>query len=314
VAAGVMVWFALILFFGRKIYREPRSVQNLRLAVLIGLGGAVAISPALPEFGVPGERWLGRLVWAVIAFTILTLLSYAVLNTVLYYLRRRFPVQAANYLQLFREHLFARTAGLEMLRGVFVGAAFGGVWMAMVSLGGVWGKALVGMLFWLEPYTEFLRFPVTSPFQARVFPLLLIGEVLFIAWLLVALPLSLLGRATARWRVLLAAFSALWLALGFSLAGAMVFPTWPYLIFVVLQAVFCGVVFLRYGLLATLSAVFTIEVSLLAFPFLEIFQNIDPLPYAIPVVLWFLLLLAAAGLYFRPQAVAAYRRVATVFE
>jgi uncharacterized membrane protein len=81
-----------------------------------------------------------------------------------------------------------------------------------------------------------------------------------------------------------------------------------------LQAVFCGVVFLRYGLLATCSAVFTIEVGLLAFPFLEIFQNVDPLPYAIPVVLWFLLLLAAAGLYFRPQAAGAFRRVVAVFE
>lgn len=315
VAGFLVLFFTLILFFARRIYREPRSPQNLRLSILIGLCGAVAISPALPEFGGPGEAGtLSGVVWGGLTFSIFTLLSYAVLNTVLYYLRRRFPVQAANYLQLFREHLFARTAGLEILRGVFAGAAFGGAWMAMVSLGGVWGKALVGMLFWLEPYTEFLRFPVTSPFQARVFPLLLIGEVLLIAWLLVALPLSLLSRATARWRVLLAALSALWLAFGFSLAGAMVFPPWPYVIFSVLQAVFCGVVFLRYGLLATLSAVFTIEVGLLAFPFLEIFQNIDPLPYAIPVVLWFMLLLAAAGLYFRPQAVGAYRRVAAVFE
>ena len=317
-AAGLMmVWFALILFFARRIYREPRSVQNLRLAILIGLGGAVATSPALREFGGPGEAGtLSGVVWGGLTFSIFTLLSYVVLNAVLYYLRRRFPVQVANYLQLFRDHVFARTAGLEMLRGVLAGAAFGGTWMALLSLGGVWGKALAGMPFWLQAYSGFAvgGVDVISPFQARVFPVLLIGEVLLIAWLLVALPLSLLSRATARWRVLLAALSALWMALGFSLAGAMVFPTWPYLIFVVLQAIFCGVVFLRYGLLATLSAVFTIEVGLLAFPFLEIFQNIDPLPYAIPVVLWFLLLLAAAGLYFRPQAVGAYRRLAAVFE
>ena len=81
-----------------------------------------------------------------------------------------------------------------------------------------------------------------------------------------------------------------------------------------MQAVFCGAVFLRYGLLATLSAAFTIEVGLLAFPFLEIFQNIDPLPYAIPVFLWFLLLLAAPGIYFRPHVTGAFRRVAAVFE
>lgn len=316
-AGLAMVLFTLILFFARRIYREPRSSPNLRLATLIGLGGAVAISPVVvwPTLGAPRE-WpvLSAVVGEVLTFSLLTLLAYAVLNTVLYYLRRRFPLQAANYLQLFREHVFARTAGLEMLRGVFAGAAFGGVWLTLVSLAGAWGKALTGMLFWLQFYPPDANLDPISPFQARVFPVLLIGEVLLIAWLLVALPLSLLSRATARWKVLLAALSALWLALGFSLASAMVFPTWPYLIFAVLQAIFCGVVFLRYGLLATLSAVFTIEVGLLAFPLLEIFQNIDPLPYAIPVVLWFLLLLAAAGLYFRPQAVSAYRRVATVFE
>jgi predicted Ser/Thr protein kinase len=313
----IMVYFVFALFFARRVYREPRSPQNLRLAVLMGSGGAMAIPPAfvLPAFR--GPESLGRLFSAIMVFSILTPLSYAVLNTVLYYLRRCFPVQTANYLQLLREHIFARTAGLEMLRGVFAGATFGGVWMVLVSLAAVWLKAAVGMVFWLDFYggLDLLPFPAPlSPLQGSVFALLLVGEVLWIAWLLVALPLSLLSRATARWQVLLAALSALWLAIGFSLAGAMVFPTLPYCIFVILQAVFCGAVFLRYGLLATLSAVFTIEVGLLAFPFLEIFQNVDPLPYAIPVFLWFLLLLAAAGLYFRPHVTGAYRRVVAVFE
>jgi len=314
VAGLAMVFFALIVFFARKIYREPRSVQNLRLAILMGLGGAVAMFPGFADVAWSREaRILSETVWAVLSFSIFTLLSYAVLNTVLYYMHKRFPIQTANYLQLLREPVFARTAGLEMLRGVFAGAAFGAVWMALLSLAGVWGKGVVGVFFWLEPYADFEQIGM-SPFQAKVIPVLLIGEVLLIAWLLVALPLSLLSRATARWHVLLAALSALWMALGFSLAGAMVFPTWPHVIFSALQAIFCGVVFLRYGLLATLSAVFTVEVGLLAFPFLEIFQNIDPLPYAIPVVLWFLFLLAAAGLYLRPQVAGAYRRVATVFE
>ena len=266
-----MVLFVFVLFFARRVYRQPRSLPNLRLAILMALGGALVISPALPEFGVPGERLMGRLVWAVIAFCILTPLSYAVLNTVLYYLRRRFPVETTNYLQLFREHVFARTAGLEMLRGVFAGAAFAGVWMVLASLAAVWCKAGVGMGFWLSLYRDDLW-----PFQSTVFSILLLAEVLLIAWLLVALPLSLLRRATARWQVLLAALGALWMTLGFSLAGAMIFPAVPYYTFVFLQAVFCGAVFLRYGFLATLSAVFTIEVGLLVFPFLEILQNVDP--------------------------------------
>jgi predicted Ser/Thr protein kinase len=326
-----MLVLVFVLFLARRLYREARSPQILRLAILVGFAGAVAISPFVvwPAVGPPRDSPITiAVVFEALTFSVLTLLSYAILTTVIYYLRRCFPVQAANYLQLFREHVFARTAGLEMLRGVFAGAAFGGVWMVFVSLATVWSKAAVGMVSWLGSYNPLGGFRVASgagffqvllqdplwPFHARVFPLLLIGEVLFIAWLLVALPLSLLSRATTRWPVLLAALSALWMALGFSLAGAMVFPTLPYYIFVVLQAVFCGAVFLRYGLLATLSAVFTIEVGLLAFPFLEIFQNVDPLPFAIPVVLWFLLLLAAAGLYFRPHVTGAYRRVVAVFE
>ena len=80
----------------------------------------------------------------------------------------------ANYLQLFREHVFARTAGLEMLRGVFAGAAFGGVWMVLVSLGAVWLKAALGMVFWLGSYGAYGGDPLL-PFQARIFPVLLIG-------------------------------------------------------------------------------------------------------------------------------------------
>lgn len=146
----IMFAFVFVLFLARKVYREPRSAQNLRLAVLMGLCGAVTLPPALPELLGPVEQWLYRLVWAAMTFCILTLLSYALLNTVLYYLRRCFPVQAANYLQLFREHVFARTAGLEMLRGAFAGAAFGGVWMVLVSLGAIGRKAAVGMVWWLD--------------------------------------------------------------------------------------------------------------------------------------------------------------------
>ena len=133
-------------------------------------------------------------------------------------------------------------------------------------------------------------------------------------WLLVALPLSLLGKASTRARVLLAALAALWLALGFSLAGPMAFPRIAYYVLVAAQAVFFGWVFLRFGLVSTLSTIFTVETILLAFPLLEIFQRIDPLPYAIPIVLWLVLLILSAAIAFRPQVIGAYRRVASVFE
>jgi hypothetical protein len=338
--APLLALFALGLFLLRRLHRQPRSVPNLCLAGLVALG----FTPALIRFwgsytGIGGTA-LNVAVPATI-FCIALLLSYGVLNAVLYYLRSRFPGQTASYLLLFREHVFGRGAGLALLRGTFAGLAFSGCWMALLALAGLHGQALPGAtglpslnidVFRSDFLAEILAarhfsVMITSgvgigehvyvdfgPLIARNFPMVLIGEVLMVGWLLVAFPLSLLGRVSKRWRILLPALAALWMAFGFSLAGATVFPRLPYYIFVALQAAFFGGLFLRYDLLTTLSAAFTIEILLLAFPFLEVLQQIDPLPYLIPIGLWALLLLAAAGLYFRPQLVASYRRIAAVFE
>jgi hypothetical protein len=317
-AALILPLFAMVLFLLRRLHLQPRSLPNLCSAAVVALGLGLAYSAIF--WGAPPtepvERFLFCVVVPVFFFCISLPPCYAVLNTVLYYSRGRFPAQVGSYLALFRDRVHARGAGLALLRGTFAGLAFSGCWMAAVSLAGPHGQALPAMMGWLYySYREGLgSYGIASLLIPRNFPVLLIGETLTVGWLLVAFPLSLLGRVSRRRRILLPALAALWLALGFSLAGAMVFPTLPYYIFVALQAVFFGALFLRYDLLTTLSAAFTIEILLLAFPFLEIFQQIDPLPYVITIALWAVVLLAAAGLYFRPQLVASYRRVAAVFE
>jgi len=309
-----MALLALVLYVVRKMYRHPRSIPNLCLAVAVGLAGATMAPAGLPmDSSEPGAPFANGALRAFI-FCIATLIAYAVFNAVLYYSLSRFPGETASFLTLFRERIFARASGLGLLRGVFAGAAFSGVWMVLLAVGGLWGKTLVGMIWWLELYRPVIVLSEFNPFPARVFPNLLIIEAVFVAWLIVALPISLFARATRRLPIILAALAALWLALGFSLAGAMVVPSVTYYVFVALQAIFFGWVFLRYGLLSTLSCVLTVEAILLVFPLYVIFQQLDPLPFQLAAALWFIVVVAGAILYFRPQLVASYRRVAAVFE
>jgi len=67
-------------------------------------------------------------------------------------------------------------------------------------------------------------------------------------------------------------------------------------------------------LLATSSAVLTVETLLLAFPLYAIFKNLYPVLLVVPFVVWFVLLMAALAIYLQPQLATAYRRVVAVFE
>lgn len=94
----------------------------------------------------------------------------------------------------------------------------------------------------------------------------------------------------------------------------MAFPGVAYYILVAVQAAFFGVVFLRYGLLATSSAVLTVETVLLAFPLYMMFRNLYPVTLSVPFLVWFLMFLGAGAIYLQPQLATAYRRVTAVFE
>jgi Protein kinase domain len=317
----LILLFTFGLFLIRRVYQQPRSRSSAWVAALVAAAWVwIALGTFIPRdaYSGTGGSALEILVPSVIFFMIL-LLTYAALKTMEYYLRGRFPSFAASYSQFFSKRALEPPIGLAALRGCFAAAAFCGVWMALIGLAGHWGKGLAGMLFYLGGYGPFSHFlpppvlPVVSP-GLRVFVSGLFLEILLVGFLLVALPLSLLGKAAMKSRVLLAALAALWVALGFSLAGPMAFPRIAYYVLAAAQAVFFGWVFLRYGLVSTLSAIFTVETILLAFPLLEIFQHIDALPYAIPIVLWCVLVALSAAICFQAQVGAAYRRVAAVFE
>jgi len=340
IAPIVMIVFALTLFFWQKVYKQGRSFQNLIVAMLVGSCSAVIMAATLnsslasSKTSDPDEARLVFIFYAL-SFCLWTLLSYATLNVVLYYLRKRLPIQISNYLAVGRHGLHFQTAGLELLRGIFTGMIFCCAWMALISVGGLWGKAFVGMISFTGPFYSTLANllsivrsidpwfvgsgfhqapPVLNWELFRFYVVFILAETLLVPCLFVALPLSLLAKVSARVPVLIAALVGLWLGLGFSLAGAMAFPSVAYYIVAALQAAFLGVVFLRYGLLATMSAVLTIETFLLAFPLFTIFKNLYPLLLAVPFLVWFLVFVCAGAIYLQPQLATAYRRVTAVFE
>lgn len=341
IAPLVMIVFSLTVFFWRKVYRQERSFQNLAVALLVGSCSvaimAATVTATEPPHGKISDPEEARLafIFHALSFCLWTLLSYATLNVVLHYLRKRLPTQVSNYVALGRNGLPVRAAGLELLRGIFAAMIFCCAWMALMALGGLWGKALVGMISFAGPFQSTLanlrstvgnighwfiggdidlQSPALTGGLIRYYVPFLLAEGLLVPWLFVALPLSLLAKLSARVPVLIAALAGLWLGLGFSLAGAMAYPSVAYYIIVALQAAFFGVVFLKYGLLATSSAVLTVETVLLAFPLFTIFRNLHPLLLSVPAVVWLLMFLGAGAIYLQPQLATAYRRVTAVFE
>jgi len=301
--------FALLLFLVRRLFRQPRSPANLRLALAGGLIAGLGVfvlsrwdPEARPDGVVP--NWFSLIVEPLLAFALCSLFSYAILTTLLYYLSRSYPAAARNYRDLLLIPLAARPVGLELVRGSLVGLAFVGLWMVLIYGTGLLRVGWPAMLFWLE----------FGPFLHASFPFVFVGEALLYPLLMVAFPLSLLARVTPRVPVLLAMLALLWLVFGLSLAGAAVVPSLPYHLVLLLQAVFFGWLFLRFGLLATISAALTVEAFLMAYPLLYIYGRLEPLPYQAALLLWSLVFAAGALIYLRPHLGAAWRRVAAVFE
>jgi FtsH-binding integral membrane protein len=140
------------------------------------------------------------------------------------------------------------------------------------------------------------------------------SESLFASVLLLTLPLAWLARVTSRRWVWVTAVIGLWLLAGSSLQGTAPRVVGVYYAFAGLQAAFLALVFLRYDLLTVWSTIFTVQTAVAGLPTFELFRSVDPLPYAMGLVAWFLVVLFGVYLAFRPQVVAGWRRVVTAFE
>lgn len=293
-----LVLFILFLFVYRKLYLQTPSSTKLRIAAVIGIGAAVAIP--LPEHAGPGSlvyKFGMPLLFFFLAFTV----AYCVVTTVLYYGRRRCPIQVSRFLLFASEKFFSKPVGLDMLRGILAGLVFAGLWMALVSVGGAAGMVSVGL-----PY--FLSIDARSQ---GAFGLLVFAENLVVPWLLVAFPLSVFAGVLQRLPALLAALAVLWLVLGFSMVGALALPHPAFEISVVFQALYCGWVFQKYGITSAGAAVLTSEVLLLAFP---LFAASPSVQHAVPIAVWVLMVITSCAIFFSSQLRSACRRLVSMFE
>ena len=85
------------------------------------------------------------------------------------------------------------------------------------------------------------------------------------------------------------------------------------LLFASLQGLVFSLIFYRYDLLTLACAVFSVETWLLVYPVWTIFSAIQPLQ-SLAMLPWFLLIIAAAAIYLRPQLQSTRRRLAAIFE
>ena len=154
--AGVLMWglsfFISLLFFVRRMYREPRSTETLRFALLVGT--LFVVTGVL----IYGSTDVLTLISLLLSWIVVLLLTYAVCYAITYYLRKRLPSQIAGYLKLFREGWNAQAAGLELLRGILAGMVFVGSWFVLMIVLGIITDAKFGMVAIAELFFDFSGF------------------------------------------------------------------------------------------------------------------------------------------------------------
>ena len=228
-----------------------------------------------------------------------------------YYLVRGLPSRVGLWLILLREKLRdklkSRPAGLDIVRGCAMGACYLGVHTAMLGALGAGRLAGPGLL-WLIGVgrldDSLILYAVSW----------VIVTTIGAAWLMVGWPAALASRASQRGWVLLTVPTCLWLLSAFSLQGASAFPLFPAILFAGLQGLFFSWILYQYDFLTLLATMFTVETWLIAYPAFLILQKAELLSSLLALLPWFLLFFLGLTLYLHPRLLAAWRRMAAVFE
>jgi len=304
VAAGVLVFSLLVLlmlglFCARRLHQKtPRSVALVALCGTLAIGGIwLQDRSAEPEF-----TWL-YLPAGAAAFFLCFFFQNATAED---YLWRRLPSRAATWFLLVRRPGEARAAGLSMLRG----CAFGFLYLAAhtLILYGL-GSARLG-----GPNTLWLEVAALSgrPYLGLYALSFGVLGTIITTWYMIGFPAALASRISRRWFALVAVTAALLLAT-INLPGTTASVVWVMLLFASLQGLVFSLIFYRYDLLTLACAVFSVETWLLVYPVWTIFSAIQPLQ-SLAMLPWFLLIIAAAAIYLRPQLQSTRRRLAAIFE
>ncbi len=300
----ILCLFCLILFVTRRLFAQTFGEVWL-LTGLILLADFVLTAPLRSKEPSLGVSWW---IYAPLALVVGLLLNYGLLSVPYYYLSQTLPAHLKSFSDLLRQRLRAQLAGLAVIRGALLGfLCLAGYSVLLLLLGKLKLAAASLFSFDLAPV-----FDINTRSRSIVSLSFLVAA--GATWLLTGLPLALIRRTTARTWVLLGSTALLWAATPIPFHGTSVYPTLFLYLFAAGVGTFFSFVFLRYDLLTCFFAVWTVQTWLMSYALFRVYAVMEPWSYVWGLVAWFLLLLAGAAMWFRPQLSAARRRLAAVFE
>ena len=304
------------------MHKEPTSKTCLRFSLVVA---SLTVIHVISRYTVPisvrnslaGQGvnfWSLMFVQFFLLFLLVLLFGYFTLKILRYYLRTTFPQTVVNLDQLMRSGFKARSSGLELSRGILYGLVFTGVWSLLSVTLGYTGVAVTGTLVFLTEIDFGVIWDFTDLAQSVAVPLVGFVSSTFIPIAWVGLPLVFVRRILPKQGFQILTLAVLWTIFKTTLAGTLMYPEWFSYVSSFIQGLFFGWLFLRFGLLACISAVVTIEALLFTFPFFYFLQNYAFLKFGLDLGIWLLLVLFSFSVYFLPQLVEAKRRLAAVFE
>ena len=295
--------FCLVLFMTRRLYLHTSGivwiVSGVQTLATVPLGPA-----DLPSSSVLRQYWG---LYLPLYFVVGLLVNYGIFSVPHHYVSKTLPAHLKNFVDLFERRFRAQPAGLAVVRGALLGSCYLAGHACLLLLLGNWKIAAAGIFWFAGAVAE-------SGAGAQWVVSLSVLVAIAATWPLVALPVALARRITARRSILLGSAVLVWLVAAVPVHGATVYPTLFLYIFTAIQALFFALVFLRYDLLTCLFSMFTVQTWLMSYALFRIFGKAEPWPSSAGLLLWFSLALVGTAIWFRPQLAASWRRLAAVFE
>jgi serine/threonine protein kinase len=295
---GMSALLAVFLGIVRRLY-----LQTVPAVLVISGMNSFALAYFARELWLRPENWGDWVAIPTLAIFVLALIfSYLAISCAQDYFARTLPVLSESLLNLLRVRLTEPVIGFSVVRGSALGALF-----LMGHLLTLWVLATFRIG---APSATWVAFSAGTEMNLLPTGILLgILSIIAAAWLLLALPLSLLHRMGARVRTQVISVAILWSAATATLPGASVHPYWLLYVFAGLQGAFFGLVMLKWDWLTCLASMFTVVTWMISYPTYHIFARIDGFYYALGLLPWFAVVMLGTIIALRPQILATWQRM-----
>ncbi len=320
-----------VLFVRRRLYRgRAPGVTAAAAGLLVAVASATIFGrPVDVLLGDVPLRQEGEGVGAIGLMTPAGLLALGVLCFLWVYvlvrtsddqLARALADRLATWRWLWRDRLAAAPSALALLRGVALGGVCLGLHAVVLRVTTAFGW-VAPSLVWLSVLdgsgsldrmggAYLLARCVSTAFGPGV----AIVAAAVGAWGFIAFPAALAARISRRAGVQVLVPAALCVVTVAALPGTGVIPLPMTLVFAALQGAVCALILYRWDFLTLLVALYTVATWVLAYPIYSMFGAVAPLQAAAGLAPWWLLVVFAVVVGFRPQLMRGWRRVAAVFE